>query len=199
MKEKSILHFIVFILMITLSLEIYAQMPANLANKPKGKLVGELIYQGRDGTIEKAAGRKVALMVFFKGQRVLMLDKDTDQEGRFEFSNVFKDPDYQYAVGAIFEDKLFVYPNITMPNDKEEIKIEFLIGENSPYKISEDITNQARKIATGEINQPMSSNSENQIQPTVLLSRSQAKNLTIILSVLILFLAIFYSFNKKES
>lgn len=117
----------------------WAQSPPVVApHMQKGVKTG--VIEGRVFT--KLGGQKnnvpeqaVALMVFHEGTRVLMLDKMTDANGKFQFKNIFQDPDYSYALGVIYEDVLHVISNIQLSQGQSTLDIPFQVGEGSPFVV----------------------------------------------------------------
>lgn len=179
---------------------LYAQMPAELANKPKGILNGKLTHKMSNNEIKVLSDHKVAMMVFFQGQRILLLDKSTDKEGKFSFSNIFQDPDYKYALGAVVDGKLYVYPKIGLELGQDKIEVNFEVGENSSYYVDEKKV--AAQLAKAQSQSNMSQNQmsgEMQIQPTIYLSSNQAQYMSLALGAMVVLLGIYFAFIKGQS
>lgn len=99
-----------------------------------GVIEGELFTLDSAGKKTPVKQQEVAMLIFNNDQQVLMLKKTSDDQGKFTFKNIFKDPAYAYGFGTQNEDGLFIYPRVSL-NAKESTKqIAFQVGENSPYK-----------------------------------------------------------------
>lgn len=136
--KKLVLSFFLFLNLI-FSPAAMAQDPSNAMPPIQGMEVG--LLQG-NLFVEKTPGKKevlpdfvVALMVFQDGKRILMLDKKTDAKGFFEFKNIFKDPAYTYTVGTIYEDMLYLIPNLTLKKEDKVLKVDFVVGPKSPHLV----------------------------------------------------------------
>lgn len=121
---------------------------ANAAPPPKGVMPH---FEGMEtGLIEgtifnvDAAGKRtpladqpIAIIVFKDGKRILMVDKKADAKGAFTVQNVFKDPSFVYALGTLFEEKLYVLPNIQVKKGEDKKTVEFAVGAGSPYQVDD--------------------------------------------------------------
>lgn len=95
---------------------------------PKGMMKGR-VYQYGSG--EPLAAQNVGLMVFYQQERVLILDKVTDSNGRFSFQNIFQDSEYSYSLGTIFNDDLYIITDLHLPLGQEVLTVEMPVGEGS--------------------------------------------------------------------
>lgn len=100
-----------------------------------GEIEGTLFTLDKKGKKTPLSGNKVAIIVFRNGQRILMLDKTTDQKGVFTFKNIFKDPSYSYALGALFEDIPYLFSPIQLSEKEDKKVVSFQVGAGSPYKM----------------------------------------------------------------
>lgn len=97
-----------------------------------GSIEGFVFEQDAKGQKKPVAGQEVVMMVFQNSKQVLMLNKNTDDNGLFVFKNIFHDPAYSYGFGTVFQEKLYVLPRLQLTQDKEAKKVDFWVGEGSP-------------------------------------------------------------------
>lgn len=110
------------------------QMPPHATGDvPTGIVLGRLVLVDENQKKTPLPGANVGIMVFHRGERVLMLDKTSDDQGNFIFKNIFRDPDYAYSLGSIYQDVLHVFPRFSLAADQEEHRVEFLVGPGSPH------------------------------------------------------------------
>jgi len=50
-----------------------------------------------------------------------------------------------YALGAIYQEKVHIYPGLQLTKDNDVLKVEFPVGEGSPYEVREDFLAQAKE------------------------------------------------------
>ena len=124
-----------------------------------GEIVGTLFTQNEKGEKTPAPQQKVSLLVFNNDQQVLMLEKPTDQNGHFHFKNIFRDPAFSYGLGLMYNDDLFVYPRFHLEKNEIIKKIEFHVGQGSPYQRDlESMMKQKSPAARPSLEPPVSSN-----------------------------------------
>ncbi|QQR81346.1 MAG: hypothetical protein IPJ69_04235 [Deltaproteobacteria bacterium] len=111
------------------------QMPQFQGMKT-GVFNGTLVTKEASGKKTPVVGQTVVILVFQNGQRMLMLNKKTDEKGQFQFKNIFIDPSFSYQIGTMWNQNLYVIPELHLEENQKEKKIEFLIGEGSPYFVS---------------------------------------------------------------
>lgn len=109
-----------------------AQMP-QFQGMEMGIFDGTLVETKGAGKKAPVPGHAVAIVIFQNGQRVLMLNKKTDEQGRFQFKNIFMDPSYSYLIGTMWNGKLYEMHDLKLKKGEKVRKIEFLIGEGSPH------------------------------------------------------------------
>lgn len=110
------------------------QMPPHaMPDVPTGIVLGRLVLVDENQKKTPLPGANVGIMVFHRGERVLMLDKTSDDQGNFIFKNIFRDPDYAYSLGSIYQDVLYVFPRFSLAPDQSEHQVEFLVGPGSPH------------------------------------------------------------------
>lgn len=97
-----------------------------------GSIEGFVFEQDANGQKKPVAGQEVVMMVFQNSKQVLMLNKNTDDNGLFVFKNIFHDAAYSYGFGTVFQEKLYVLPRLQLTQDKEAKKVDFRVGEGSP-------------------------------------------------------------------
>jgi len=197
------MRYLILMIILLLPVSAMAQsgmMPQHLAKgKETGFIRGTLVTKNKKGQEQPVREFKVAIMVFYQGQRVLILDKTTDKKGRFEFKNIFKDADYVYALGAIFKDKLFIYPNLSLDSSRKALEVRFQIGEGSPHEVQD--ANLSRMGQNSLPNQgatvPMSSmaNPKSSLNVSGIWKESYQK-VALFLSVIVIFLGGLYAFRK---
>lgn len=115
----------------------------------RGKILGVLVEKEK-GAQKPMGGQSIALMVFQNGQRILVLDKNTDEKGNFVFGNIFKDSSYTYALGYMREQELYVMPDLQIKPGGVDLNVQFIIGAGSPYRIAQEEMNQAMNASQGE-------------------------------------------------
>ncbi len=104
----------------------------------------------------------VVIMVFQNGERVLMLNKKTDAKGIVVFKNIFADPDFTYAIGAMEGEKPYVIPSLQLKPGEKELSVDLPIGPGSPYDASQMMTGNQGGSTPGDPGMaPSSSGGEN--------------------------------------
>lgn len=107
-------------------------MKAVMPDVPRGRFEGQVMFL--EGEKKKPmAHQTVALMVFQNGERILMLNKQTDEKGRFEFKNIFRDPSFTYAIGSMHEEQVYVLPKLGLLPSEESKTVELVVGAGSPH------------------------------------------------------------------
>lgn len=100
-----------------------------------GVIEGTLFVTDAQGKKAAHPTHPVVIMVFQNGQRILMLDKATDEKGHFVFKNIFSDPSYTYAVGSMVENSVYVLPDLRLKKGEKKITVDFTVGPGSPYLV----------------------------------------------------------------
>ncbi|HSA60478.1 MAG TPA: hypothetical protein VLJ37_12435 [bacterium] len=113
-----------------------AQMP-QFQGMQMGVFDGTLVEMKGGGKKAPVPGQTVAIVVFQNGQRVLMLNKKTDEQGRFQFKNIFMDPSFSYLIGTMWNGKLYEMTDLGLKEGEKERKIELSVGEGSPYWVTD--------------------------------------------------------------
>ena len=80
------LKFFLFFSLFFLSQKVLAQMP-EFQGIEKGVLQGRVLFMDTKAPMPSQA---IVIIAYFDGNRILMLDKQTDANGRFEFQNIFR-------------------------------------------------------------------------------------------------------------
>lgn len=94
-----------------------------LGNIPVGVLQGVLQKDGRP-----LANHLVIIQVRQGGEQVLTLPKTTDAHGRFEFKNIFRDPQFAYTLFTESDGKVYKLPPLTPTAAQEKYSVTFAIG-----------------------------------------------------------------------
>ena len=123
-----------------LSLKVQAQQPpphmdSVMPGVEKGILDGVLVVSDEGKKEKPIPNQAVVLMVFQNGERILMLNKETDAAGKFQFKNIFKDEQFEYALGTMVEEQPYLMSGIRMNKSQESLQVRFVVGKGSPYKI----------------------------------------------------------------
>ena len=102
-----------------------------------GVINGKLfeLHEGKKQTL--FAHHTVVIMVFKDGQRILMLDKETDDQGNFSFKNIFTDPSFAYAIGSMIDNNVYVMSDLHLKPGAKQLSVEFPIGPGSSYFMSQ--------------------------------------------------------------
>ena len=134
------MRLFLFMAAFLLSLSVYAQMQAPEGVPPHasmetGVIEGTLYKLGEKGAKNPFPDQTVVIMVFQNGQRVLMLDKETDKKGKFSFKNIFADPSFAYAVGSMIGSEVYVLPDLQLKPGQGKITVDFPIGPGSPHLV----------------------------------------------------------------
>lgn len=144
-----------FVFILAASFNVQAQPPPSMQEVFPGMEMGEL--RGNVWTTDARGTKKflsnfeVALVVFHNGQQVLALHKPTDAEGAFTFKNIFKDPSFEFAIGVLYEDKPYVMEGLHLEPQQDFLKVDFPVGEGSPYLVSQNIIDEETKT---DLNMP---------------------------------------------
>ncbi|MDO8519082.1 MAG: hypothetical protein Q7T11_02835 [Deltaproteobacteria bacterium] len=147
-----------------------------------------------EGTLKPLhVGHTVVLMVFQNGQRVLMLDKETDAQGKFSFKNIFADPSYAYAVGAMVGNQVYVMPDLKLKPGEKKITVEFPIGPGSPYLMP------AESASPAPGDQAMAPQASDAKTPFSTKWGTPYQKVAVLLSLFVLFLALRFYRAKKSS
>lgn len=112
--------------------------PHDMDIKDAGIITGTIFSTDEKGGKKPLVGQKVSIVIYKDGQQVLVLEKQTDQKGKFEFKNIFKDPTFAYDFVTVYNEALFVYPHVHLKPEEKMKEIDFEVGENSPYKTEQD-------------------------------------------------------------
>ncbi len=98
-----------------------------------GIIEGTVFSSSMRGQKTPVAGQEVSMLIFNNGQQVLMLKKVTDEKGVFTFKNIFMNPEFAYGFGTMYQDNLYVFPRLSLKEGEDVKKIDFQIGDGSPY------------------------------------------------------------------
>lgn len=133
----------VFFVFLMIPAGVKSQTPAVSPHAEEGKetgiIQGVLFSIAENGKRKILPSHKVTIIISRQGRGVLTLDKETDDKGHFNFKNIFSDPDFSYALGAIFDKKMYVVPDIKLKKGEMSHDVEFRVGEESPYEIEHDM------------------------------------------------------------
>lgn len=128
-----------------------ASMDSIMPDLPRGKLVGQVYIQDKENGPKRLAGKtRLILMVFYSGNQVLVMDKETSDKGTFEFGNIFKDEKFTYVLGSQDGGKIYVYPTLSLKPDQDQKKIDFVIGEGSPFLIPAELAGKIAEMQAGQ-------------------------------------------------
>lgn len=98
-----------------------------------GVIEGKVFSMDAQGQKKPVSGQEITMLIFNEGQQVLMLKKITDEKGGFVFKNIFQNQSFAYGFGTLFEEKLYVFPRFSLGTGEDVRKIDFQIGDGSPY------------------------------------------------------------------
>lgn len=99
-----------------------------------GQLVGQ-IFTYKDGVKTPVPKLEVALIAFQGEKELLKLHKPVSEKGEFTFKNIFRDPQFYYIIGTVYEGKMYVYDRISLAASQEEYEVELQVGPGSPYEM----------------------------------------------------------------
>lgn len=200
------MKYLIFLFLFSLSIPSYAQAPMgempHALTKDAGLLRGTL-FREENNKKEFIQNEVVALIVFYQGKRVLMLDKKTDSQGHFEFKNIFRDPDYVYALGVMLEDELYVYPDIQIQKDQKVVHVDFPVGPESPYHVDaqmEEGDNSETAEPSTNMGTTMGIAADVEKTPFSVTSfyQNSHQKLTLFLSGVVLILSLIFYFKKER-
>lgn len=179
-----------FFILLIIPAGVKSQSPAMPPHAEEGKETG--IIQGvlfsltKDGKRKILPSHKITIIISRKGRRVLTLDKKTDDKGHFHFKNIFSDPDFSYALGAISGKKMYVVPDIKLKKGETSRDVEFRVGEGSPYEIEHDM---ATSMSSGQPSK--------RVRHSVGETWSHAyRDIAIALAIIVILLGGYYYFKK---
>ena len=189
---KKLFFLIFFIWIANAHAQMSGAMPENIMpGVERGKLEGVLVEKNKKSE-KPMAGEPVALMVFQNGQRILMLDKKTDDKGRFLFRNIFKDSSFVYALGYMRDQELYVMTDLKILPGGNDLNVKFVVGEGSPYRVSEELMNQAATASsTGDLGMNTSASGKASFSATGKWAKSY-KTLSLILCGLVGLMAFYF-------
>lgn len=105
-----------------------SEMMDQLKDSPLGKIpIG--VLQGvlhKDG--KSLPNHLVIIQVRQDGEQVLTLPKTTDAQGRFEFKNIFRDPQFAYTLFTESDGKVYKLPPLTPSAAQEKYSVTFAVG-----------------------------------------------------------------------
>lgn len=186
-----------FLPLVLFSLSVWAQMGGVPPHQgvETGLIEGQLSELHEGGKKTPFANHTVVIMVFKDGQRILMLDKETDAKGHFTFKNIFTDSAYVYAIGSMIENNVYVMSDLHLKPGEKSLAVDFPIGPGSPYFMQEMSQGTAPAdqgmVPSAEAVEPPSSSPS-------LLDKPYQKA-AVALSFLVVLLAISFSRPKKQA
>lgn len=163
-----------------------------------GIIEGTLFIQDEGGKKTFLSNHRVILVVFYQGERILMLDKTTDTKGFFKFGNIFQDPDYSYAVASMLDDSLYVISDIGLEQGEESKNVDLWVGFGSPYfmvDVSNLETPKASSMQQGSMGLADSQKAEYSVSARWAKSYQQ---MALVLSAVVLVLVILFAFSKTK-
>lgn len=163
-----------------------------------GIIEGKLFTQNNQRKKTFLNGHRVVLVVFYQGERILMLDKTTDPQGFFKFGNIFQDPDYAYALVSMLDDSLYVIPDIRLARGEDKKVVEFWIGAGSSYfmaNISDVEGSLESPMQQGSMGLAESQKTEYSVSARWAKTYQQ---MALVLSAVVLVLVILFAFSKSK-
>lgn len=162
-----------------------------------GVIEGEVFY--RDPGKKPLAGEKVVMLVKRGEEQVLILSKQTDAGGRFQFKNIFKDPLFTYSFAIIFEEQLYVIPHLSLPAAEEKKFLSFEVGPTSKYGVTTPPPESMAPSPEGLSAMPPPSST---VDASFTVSRWEShtpQRIALALSIVVALLALNFSLRRKES
>jgi len=165
------------------------------------------LYEKIEGQKKAVADQSVAIMVFQNGQRVLMLDKKSDEKGYFEFKNIFRDMAFKYTLGAMNKDHLYLINDLQMKEDQESLFVEFEIGLQSKNLVPDSVVAQIQQeagngsseaTAGGVPDGSMSMGNETVSKTANQVLLGPSKKVALVLSGLVLVYAFYFALRKQD-
>lgn len=101
--------------------------PHEGSQKEVGVITGALRVESGNAIPEHA----VLLNVFHKDQMVLQIPKKTDSEGKYQFKNIFRSPDFHYIISAEYEGKLYGTKPISLDPKQSLIQLDLNLGNET--------------------------------------------------------------------
>ena len=162
-----------------------------------GLIEGEVFY--RDPDKKPLVGEKVVLLVKRGEEQVLILSKQTDQSGRFQFKNIFKDPLFSYSFAVIFNEQLYVIPHLSLPPGEDKKFLSFEVGPTSPYAVESPPPESMAPSPDGMVAMPPPSSL---VAPSFTVSRWESRTpqrIGLALAILVVIVALHFSLRRKPS
>ncbi len=162
-----------------------------------GVFNGNLFTQEGDGKIA-VKNHPVAIMVFQNGERVLMLDKTTDEKGHFEFGNIFRDPSFSYTFGTMLDEQLYLLTGLQLGADEEKKNVDFMVGKNSPNFVPDSVVQEAQNMKQPDAMMPPKAASEVSPQTAGHQALKSSQRLALLLSALVIVFAFYFALRKQR-
>lgn len=93
-----------------------------------GRIVGRLTGEGQ----APLPGHTVTLEILQGRTLILAIPKQTDERGRYEFKNIFRSPEFSYAVSAEHEGKTYRTPFVSLQARDQELTLDLATGNGAP-------------------------------------------------------------------
>lgn len=164
-----------------------------------GIIEGTLFIQDEGGKKTFLSNSRVILVVFYQGERILMLDKTTDAKGFFKFGNIFQDPNYAYALVSMLDNSLYVIPDLGLARGEDKKVVEFWIGAGSSYfmaNISDMEDSLESPMQQGSMGLAESQKAQYSVSTRWAKTYQQ---MAMVLSAIVLVLVILFSFSKTKN
>lgn len=159
-----------------------------------GIIEGEVFY--RDPDKKLLTNEKVVMLVKRGEEQVLILSKQTDEKGFFQFKNIFKDPLFTYSFAVIFKEQLYVIPHLSLGGDEGRKFVSFEVGPTSPYAAQMPQSGERDVSSDGMGAMPPPSST---VLPSFTVSRWESRapqRIALVLSVLVILLSLQLSMRK---
>lgn len=93
-----------------------------------GRIVGRLTGEGQAPLPQHT----VTLEILRERTLILAIPKQTDANGRYEFKNIFRSPEFSYAVSAQHEGKTYRTPFVSLSTREEQRTLDLATGNGAP-------------------------------------------------------------------
>jgi hypothetical protein len=112
----------------------WATSDSMMPDVPRGVIQGRL-WEGNSIDKKPLGNHAVTLFVFQGEQRILALEKSTNPKGEFEFSHVFRSPEFAYVLMSHDTDYLYMLSKMSLGADEESKFVELFLSPDSPHKV----------------------------------------------------------------
>lgn len=92
-----------------------------------GRIVGQVLVNGKTPLPNHTA----VLEVLKEHSLILAIPKQTDAKGHYEFKNIFRSPDFAYAISSEYNGKTFRTDFVSLGNNENQRTLNLAVGASA--------------------------------------------------------------------